>query len=151
MHKLDELDKQILKLLQENGRYTHVEIARQLNIGHTRVRDHVLRMEEAGVIIGYRAIVDPLTLGYNIHCVIHVQMDQQEDYELFQQQLMAMDEVVEIINITGEFDMLVRIWTRDFRHLRDFLYNKISELPAHQKTVSSMILDHKIKSLNLTD
>ena len=50
MYKLDKLDKQILNILQEDGRASHVNIARQLGVGHTRVRDRVLRLEQAGVL-----------------------------------------------------------------------------------------------------
>ena len=150
MFQLDELDQQILKLLQEDGRASHVEIARQLEVGHTRVRDRIHRMEEAGVITGYVAQVDPLSLGYSIHAIIHVRVDQQEDFDEFANQLMQMDEVVEVFNITGEYDAIVRIWVKDFKHLRQFLYGAISELPAHQHTVSSMVLDNQVKSLTLS-
>ncbi|MCB0030893.1 MAG: Lrp/AsnC ligand binding domain-containing protein, partial [Anaerolineales bacterium] len=80
----------------------------------------------------------------------HVSVDQQQDFDEFAAQLLAMDEVVEIFNVTGEFDALVRIWVRDFRHLREFLYGKISELPAHQNTVSSMVLANQVKPLTLS-
>ena len=150
MYNLDELDGQILHILQQNGRASHTEIARQLGVGHTRVRDHIHRMEAVGVITGYCATIDPLALGYSIHAIIHVSVDQQQDFDEFAAQLLAMDEVVEIFNVTGEFDALVRIWVRDFRHLREFLYGKISELPAHQNTVSSMVLANQVKPLTLS-
>ena len=150
MFQLDQLDQRILQILQHDGRATHVEIARQLGVGHTRVRDRIHRMEEAGVIAGYTARINPLALGYSIHAIIHVRVDQQEDFDDFANQLMQMNEVVEVFNITGEYDAIVRIWVKDFRHLRDFLYGAISELPAHQHTVSSMVLDNQIKSLTLT-
>ena len=149
MYQLDELDQRILKHLQQDGRATHVEIGRQLDVGHTRVRDRIHRMEEAGVITGYTAKIDPLALGYSIHAIIHVRVDQQENFDEFAAQLMQMNEVVEVFNITGEYDAIVRIWVKDFKHLREFLYGAISELPAHQHTVSSMVLDNQIKSLTL--
>ena len=81
MSQLDALDLKILAILQKDGRTTHSEIARQLEVGHTRVRDHVLRMEEMGVITGYRVVVDPSVLGYNIQCMIHVEVDV-ESYQV---------------------------------------------------------------------
>ena len=59
MYKLDKLDRQILSILQKDGRASHVNIAKRLGVGHTRVRDRILRMEEAGVIEGYRAVINP--------------------------------------------------------------------------------------------
>lgn len=149
MVHLDELDRKILKLLQLDGRATHSEIARQLEVGHTRVRDHVLRMEEAGVIRGYRATINPIVLGFSIHCLVHVQVDQEEDFSDFMHQLLEMNEVVEVTNLTGEYDVIVRAWLKDTIHLRDFLYNKLSVLPAHNRTVSSIILDRKGKPLGI--
>lgn len=149
MVQLDELDKKILALLQKNGRATHMEIARQLSVGHTRVRDRILRMEEAGVITGYRAVINPQVLGFGIHCVILVEVDQQHDFDTFVADLMKMDEVVEVVNLTGEYDVIVRIWARDLAHLRSVLYNEISTLPAHVRTLSNMVLDHKQKHLRI--
>lgn len=149
MFELDDLDKKILDMLQNDGRTTHVEIGRQLDVGHTRVRDRIHRMEAAGVITGYRATIDPLVLGYSIHCLIHVEVDQQKNFDLFAEKVITMDEVVEVANLTGQYDAIVRVWVRDVTHLRDFLYNKLSVLPEHQKTVSSIVLNQYDKPLGL--
>ena len=149
MIDLDDLDKQILALLQKDGRMSHVQIARQLKVGHTRVRDRILRMEEAGVIAGYQAVINPLVLGYNIHCIIQIEVDQRKDFGAFVDAMMQMEEVVEVVNLTGEYDVTVRIWARDVTHLHDILYHKISELPAHLRTVSSMVLSHQQKHLGV--
>lgn len=149
MLPLDNLDKKVLALLQKNGRASHTEIARQLKVGHTRVRDRILRMEEAGVITDYRAVINPQVLGYGIHCAILIEVDQRHDFDTFVDDLMAMDEVVEVVNLTGEYDVIVRIWARDIAHLRDVLYNKISALPAHVRTLSNMVLDHRQKHLGI--
>ena len=145
--KTDELDQNILQMLQEDGRASNVEIGRKLSVPHTRVRDRILRMEEAGIIEGYSVRVNPLILGYNIHALVQVEVDQQQEFDVFAEQLMQMDEVVEVANVTGEFDAIVRIWVRDVTHLRHFLYNEISTLPAHKRTVSSIILKRFDKPL----
>lgn len=149
MTQLDALDLKILALLQKDGRAAHSEIARQLEVGHTRVRDHVMRMEEMGVIKGYRVVVDPSVLGYNIQCMIHVEVDQQKDYERFVIQLLEMEEVVEITNITGEYDCIIRAWFIDTNHLRRFLYEKLCNLPAHQSTISNLVLDRVRRPITL--
>lgn len=149
MTQLDDLDLKILTLLQKDGRAAHSEIARQLEVGHTRVRDHIIRMEEMGVITGYRVVVDPTVLGYNIQCMIHVEVDQQKDYDLFVEQLLEMEEVVEITNITGEYDCVIRAWFVDTEHLRKFLYEKLSNLPAHQSTISTLVLNRVRRPITL--
>jgi DNA-binding Lrp family transcriptional regulator len=149
MLQIDELDKKILALLQKNGRASHMDMARRLKVGHTRVRDRILRMEESGAITGYRADINPQVLGYGIHCSILIEVDQRHDFDTFVEEVMAMDEVVEVVNLTGEYDIIIRIWARDIAHLRDVLYNKISALPAHVRTLSNMVLDHKQKHLGI--
>ncbi len=149
MVNLDDLDLKILSMLQKDGRAAHSEIARQLGVGHTRVRDHVMRMEEMGVIKGYRVIVDPAVLGFSIQCMIHVEVDQQQDYDQFVLQLLEMEEVVEITNITGEYDCIVRCWFVDTDHLRKFLYEKLSALPAHQSTISNLVLNRVRRPITL--
>ena len=61
-YELDDLDKKILSILQEDGRASNVSVAREIGVGHTRVRDRILRMEEAGVIEQYRVVINPAVL-----------------------------------------------------------------------------------------
>ena len=149
MFKLDELDRKILKILQLDGRASHVNIAKQVGVGHTRVRDRVLRLEEAGVIEGYQANINPATIGQGIHCLVQFEADQRQDFEAFIQSLMRIDEVVEVVNVTGQIDAYIRIWARDIAHLREIIYNKLSPLPAHKSTNSSIVLKQWQKPLEL--
>jgi DNA-binding Lrp family transcriptional regulator len=149
LYKLDELDKQILNILQEDGRASHVNIAKQLGVGHTRVRDRVLRMEEAGVIVGYQVLIDPAMLGQGVLCIVQLKTDQQLDFDRLVEQILDIDEVVEVTNVTGEIDAYIRIWARDVDHLRDILYNKLSVLPAHKNTNSTIVLKRWRKPFGL--
>jgi DNA-binding Lrp family transcriptional regulator len=142
VYKLDDLDRQILEILQENGRASHVNIAKQLGVGHTRVRDRILRMEEAGVIKGYRAVIDPAVLGYGIHCIVLYKADQQLDFDELAEKILEIDEVVDVANVTGDFDAHIQVWARDVPHLRDILYYKLSVLPGFINTNSSIVLKH---------
>jgi len=147
--ELDELDKQILAILQQDGRASNVSIAKRVGVGHTRVRDRILRMEEAGVIVGYKAVVDPLALGQGILCVVQLKVDQGLDFGELVAELLQIDEVVEVANVTGQFDAHIRIWARDVVHLRDILYNKLSQLPAHKSTSSTIVLKQWDKPFGL--
>jgi Lrp/AsnC family transcriptional regulator, leucine-responsive regulatory protein len=149
LYKLDKLDRRILEILQEDGRASHVNIAKQLGVRHTRVRDRILRMEQAGVIKGYQAIIDPATLGQGILCIVQLKANQQLDFDELVKQILKIDEVVDVVNVTGDVDAHIRIWARDVDHLRDILYNKLSVLPAHKSTNSTIVLKHWRKSLGL--
>ncbi|MEW5959770.1 MAG: Lrp/AsnC family transcriptional regulator [Chloroflexota bacterium] len=149
MYQLDELDRQILQILQEDGRASHVQIARQVGVGHTRVRDRIIRLEEAGVIEGYRAVINPAALGLDVVCIVQLKTDQQLNFDELVKEILAIDEVVEVTNVTGEVDAHIRIWARDVLHLRDILYGKLSVLPAHQSTNSTIVLKRWAKSFGL--
>lgn len=149
MLELDELDRKILAILQEDGRASHVNIARQLGVGHTRVRDRILKMEEAEVIAGYQVVLNPVKLGHDVECVVQLEVDQRLDFEQLAQQLLQIDEVVEVINLTGPVDAHVRVWAKDIAHLREILYNKLSVLPAHKSTSSAIVLKQWKKSLGV--
>lgn len=149
MFELDELDRKILAILQEDGRASHVNIARRLGVGHTRVRDRILKMEEAGVITGYQVILNPVKLGHDVECIVQLEVDQRLDFEQLAQQLLQIDEVVEVINLTGPVDAHVRVWAKDIAHLREILYNKLSTLPAHKSTSSAIVLKQWKKSLRV--
>lgn len=150
MFKLDDLDRKILEILQKDGRASHVNIARQLGVGHTRVRDRILRMEDAGVIAGYRAVINPAVLGQGVLCIVQLQTDQRMDFDKLVNEILAIDEVVEVVNVTGEVDAHIRIWARDVPHLREILYDKLSLLPAHRSTNSTIVLKRWTKPLGLS-
>ncbi len=149
LFELDDLDRQILQILQENGRASNVSIGRQIGVGHTRVRDRILRMEEAGVIAGYQAVVNPMALGQGVMCIVQLKVDQGLDFSELVQQLLQIDEVVEVSNVTGQFDAHIRVYARDVTHLRDILYNKLSKLPAHKSTDSTIVLKQWRKPLGI--
>jgi Lrp/AsnC family leucine-responsive transcriptional regulator len=106
-------------------------------------------MEEAGLIEGYHAIINPLVLGRGILCIVQLKVDQSFDFDVLIEQLLQIEEVGEVSNITGEFDAHIRIWARDITHLHDILYNKLSAMPAHKSTNSTIILKRWMKPLGL--
>ena len=149
IYELDGLDKQILAALQKDGRASNVSIGKAIGVGHTRVRDRILRMEEAGVIERYRVVINPAALGQGILCIVQLKVDQAFDFSQLLEELLQIDEVVEVANVTGQFDAHIRIWARDVAHLRDILYNKLSALPAHKSTDSTIVLKRWEKPLGL--
>ncbi len=150
MYSLDDLDRQILEILQKDGRASHVNIAKQIGVGHTRVRDRILRLEEAGVIKGYQAIINPMNLGYGIFCIVQLETDQSQNFEEFVHQLLEIDEVIEVVNVTGPIDAHIRVWAKDIAHLRHILYNKLSLLPAHKNTNTTLVLQQWPKPFGLS-
>jgi Lrp/AsnC family leucine-responsive transcriptional regulator len=72
MEALDQIDRNILELLQREGRLTGAEVGRRVGLSQPAASARIQRLEKTGVITGYRAVVDPSTLGLNIHAVIRL-------------------------------------------------------------------------------
>src|SRR6056297_3716301 len=106
---LDDTDRAILRELQRNARTPFSEIARRIDMSSATVHDRVNRMEDAGVIEGYHAKVDPKALDYGISAVVGLQVEQgQEDETL--DRLEDIPGVQRVHLTTGSWDVLMRLY-----------------------------------------
>jgi Lrp/AsnC family leucine-responsive transcriptional regulator len=117
---IDTLDEQILAELQANGRLTMKALAEAVGLSSPAMIERVRRLEERGVISGYRAIVAPRALGRPLSAVILAEV-QQPDYARFLERVSAEPAVVECHRITGEATFLVRLNVADPSALEQFV------------------------------
>ena len=112
---LDEVDRQILAELQSDGRMTNVELARRVGLSAPPCLRRVRRLEEDGIIRGYHADLDPVSLGYEITFFALVGLDSQKEAVLgaFEQAVRGWPEVRECHMIRGGGDFLLRLVARD--------------------------------------
>lgn len=115
---LDAVDRQILAELQSDGRMTNVELARRVELSAPPCLRRVRRLEEAGIIKGYHAEVDPVSLGWEITFFALVGLDSQKQavLESFQDEVKTWAEVRECHMIRGGGDFLLRLVARDTAH-----------------------------------
>lgn len=115
---LDQHDHRILAELQADARLTMAELGRRVHLSQPAVTERVRKLEDSGVIIGYRALVDGAKLGYAIRAVIRIEaMDES-------QMLRALDtspEVLTAYDVTGEDSWILEIAVRDVAHLEQVL------------------------------
>jgi Lrp/AsnC family transcriptional regulator for asnA, asnC and gidA len=140
MYQLDSLDARILQVLQTDGRIPMTKLSEQLNIPHGTLRDRIRKMEQAGVIERYTAVINPARMGYLIECFVELVLDHQVETSRAIEALRNIDEVTEIDILTGETDALVRIWARDVEHLRQILYDKFTAIPGLVRTNTLVVL-----------
>jgi DNA-binding Lrp family transcriptional regulator len=128
---LDVVDRQILAELQADGRMTNVELARRVDLSAPPCLRRVRRLEEAGIIRGYHAEVDPVALGWEITFFALVGLDSQKHAVLdaFQQEVKTWPEVRECHMIRGGGDFLLRLVARDTAH-ENQLTNKLTAHPS---------------------
>ena len=134
MIELSNIDKSILEILAMDGRTSAAEISRKLNVPATTVRSKIKRLEDLGVIQGYRAIINMRKLGFGIKAVVQVQLESTRVYDDFLKEIPKVEEVVSVFIPTGSIDAYVTIWLKDVDHLGIFLTKKFNLLPRVVRT-----------------
>lgn len=144
---LDKLDKSILRRLQANGRETYDLIGEQVGLSASAVLRRVKRMEEAGVIDRYVALVQPETVGLGLTAYLNVRLEKhsgtskRNPMDLFRASVQTWPEVVECSSLTGEMDYLLRVLVRDMAHYSRFIMDTLLQHPSVQDCKTSFVLD----------
>jgi Lrp/AsnC family leucine-responsive transcriptional regulator len=139
----DQIDRRILTELQENGRMPIVELANRIHLTKTPCAERVRRLERDGVILNYRAELDPVTLGAGFVMVVQVTLSQTSDnaIELFNQAVKRIPEIQTCFLVAGQFDYLLLVRTSDIAHYRNVLGDQIGKLPGVQQTHSYVVME----------
>jgi len=115
---LDRTDWQLLAELQRDGRSTYAELARAVAMSPSAVAERVRRLEEAGVISGYRATVDPDRAGLTVMAFVRLRYPTG-NYRPFHALLDSTPEIVEAHHVTGEDCFVLKVLARSMRHLEE--------------------------------
>jgi Lrp/AsnC family transcriptional regulator, regulator for asnA, asnC and gidA len=123
---LDGIDHQIISLLQQDGRASFAQIAKQLNVSAGMIRVRYNRLIEMGVIrvVG---ITNPLRMGYQMMALIGVKVEGSKLVEIADQ-VAALDEVIYLIIVSGTYDIIAEIVCRDQDHLLEFLTKRLYKI-----------------------
>lgn len=140
---IDETDKRILSILQENGRITNSKLAQEIGLSPPAVLERVRRLEGSGVIDKYVALLDRKQTGFEIQTIVMVCVShhQTPSLEAVIDRLTSMDEVLECHQLTGEVDFLLKVVVKDMDSYTHFVNNKLSGIPGIQNVKTSFILE----------
>lgn len=138
---LDEVDKALLRALQNDGRLSNVELARRINLSPPATHARLRRLEKDGYLRQYTAIVDREKAGYDLLCFIHIslQMHQVEQVEKFRKMVRQMPEVLECHHITGEYDYLLKVVLRNRKDLERFVVDRLTPVPGVARIHTSLV------------
>lgn len=142
--ELDELDKQILQILLKDASIPYTDIARGLSVSGGTIHVRMRKMQEAGIILGSRLIIDPSLLGFDILAFIGVYLEKGSDYKQASEALLNIPEVIEMHYTTGLYNMFAKVICRDTTHLRNVLNNKIQVISGIQRTETFISLEQSI-------
>ncbi len=139
---MDAIDVRLLAVLQANARIPNAELARQVDLAPSSTLDRVRRLEDRGLIRGYRAILDPQGLGYQLQAVVMVNLSghQAEPIDAFEAQIRALPEVKLCLNLTGRYDYLLLVMARDIDHLRQLVTRELATVVGVQKQETFLVL-----------
>lgn len=136
--KLDRIDRRILRDLQDSGRMTNVELAQRAEISAPPCLRRVRALEEAGVIRGYHAELNPAALGFNVTVFAQVGLSSQAEHDLkaFEDLVNSWPQVRECHMLAGETDFLLKIVAEDWDAYQKFLTTKLTTAPnvSHVKS-----------------
>ena len=143
---MDAFDRKILSILRQDGRITFTELAQQVGLSKTPCQQRVKRLQQSGVIIGFRAIIDPAKVGLDHVAFAEVKLSDTREAALkqFNAAVRAIPEVEECHMIASSFDYLLKVRTVDIRRYRIVLGEKISSLP-HVASTSTYVAMETIR------
>jgi DNA-binding Lrp family transcriptional regulator len=126
--RLDAIDRKILRELQRNGRITNVELSKRVGISAPPCLRRVRALEEAGIIRGYRALLDEKKLGFEVtvFAMVHLVSQAETDLVAFEKRVRALPLVRETWMLSGEVDFILKCVAPDLPTFQKF----VSELTA---------------------
>jgi Lrp/AsnC family leucine-responsive transcriptional regulator len=147
---LDSFDRAILRELSADGRMPVTELARRVGLTKTPVQARVRRLEGAGVIAGYRAVLDPVRMGLAHIAFVEVRLSDTREAALqaFNKAARAVPEIEECHMMASSFDYLLKVRTGDIADYRRVLGETISSLP-HVAATSTFVAMEAVKEAGL--
>ncbi|RLG51847.1 MAG: transcriptional regulator [Thermoproteota archaeon] len=137
---MDSKDLMILSILEENARTPYVEIARRIGISESSVRKRIKKLEKAGVIKKYTAVIDPSKLGYNTVAIVGVDVIP-EKYLAVVEALAKFPEVKRVFTSTGDHMIMIEVWARDAKHLNELIHMKYGKIDGVVKLCPAILLE----------
>ncbi len=145
---IDEIDAKILEILQKKARTKRNDLAESVGLSLPSVSERLKKLEEAGIITGYHAKIDPQKLGRDITAYIFVKIDSSKHYSTFLDHASHLDEVLECHAITGEASHLLKIRTSNTASLEKLL-GKIQSWSGVMGTQTNLVLSTAKETLRI--
>lgn len=149
--KLDTIDKQILKLLQKNGKYTIKELATKLNLTSTPIFERIKRLEKDGYIESYKAILNRKKIGLSLLVFSNITLKSHEATYIskFEKDILQFDEVVECYHTAGVYDYLIKVMVKDMDEYQTFVAKKLASIENIGQVQSAFVMTEVKSTTNL--
>lgn len=146
---LDEIDIQILTILQEDGRTSNAEIARQVGMVPSAILERIRKLQEQGVIQGYEARINPQALSLGLVAFVLVRTEQPSARTGIGEQLATIPEVQEVHLVAGEDCYLIKVRVADTEALGQLLREQVGAIESVRSTRTTIVLTTLKETLQL--
>ena len=139
----DDFDRKILRTLQADARITNSELAEKIGLSQSPCLRRVRRLEEAGPIRGYTALIDPAAFGWTMVAIATIRLGRQNEDEIlmFEEAIRGWDEVLECHLVTGSRDYVLKVAARDLVEYEGFIKQKIARLKCVASIETSFVMN----------
>lgn len=146
MIQLDQIDKNLLKFLQEDSKQTNKELSHKLSLSVTAVYERIKKLEREGIVSKYVALVDKKRAHKNFVTFCSIKLIQHtKDYVVaFEKQVTKLDEVLECYHISGDYDYLLKVIVADMDEFREFMVKKLTTI-SHIGSTHSAFMINEVK------
>ena len=152
--KLDNLDKQILRMIAEDARVPFLEVARACDVSGAAIHQRIQKLTSMGVLKGSQFIINPEKIGYETCAYIGLNLRNPEKFDDVMVELQKIPEVTECHYTTGNFDMFIKIYAKNNHHLLNIIHDKLQPLGlASSETLISFntVFDRQLPVVDFTE
>lgn len=141
---LDKIDKQIFNTLQENGKTTNSKLSKIVGISAPSTLERVKRLEQAGVISHFTAVLDPEKIGFSIMGMVNIglSLSSLSSVDEIKEKFFNLDEIIECYQIAGENDFILKVIAKDIKDYGEFMNKKLTQIEGIQVIKSSFVIDN---------
>jgi len=146
MQALDDYDKKLLRLLQQNNRLTSEELSKMVNLSQSAIQRRITRLRNDKIIEADVAIISPAAAGIGITCVVDLILFEgnSKSIEKFKESMFACPEVAQCYYVTGTYDFVLIVNTRDMAHFEEFSKKHLMDNPNLKHFYTHVVMD-KVK------
>ena len=135
---LDTIDVRILEVLQENARVSISELSKQVNLSLSAVSERLKKLENSNIIEQYTTVLNPAAMEKELSAIMMISMEDPSDTDEFRILVQDLDEILECHYITGTYDYVLKITTKNMATL-ELLMNKIKSIKSIKHTETNVI------------
>jgi Lrp/AsnC family leucine-responsive transcriptional regulator len=149
---LSKIDRNILRILQRDGRISYTDLAREVGLSVTPCIERVKRLERSGYIQGYTAKLNPdlLNAGLVVFVQIRLNHTSQKNFEEFRRSVLDLEDVQSCYLVSGNYDYLLKARVADMAAYRELLGSRILKLPAVQESTSYVVMEELKETMQLS-